>query len=161
MTNRRGTSVAFPVSGLVRAARRRADFSQRQLATKSGASRTTIARVEAGDLLPSIAMMERLLRACGFRLVIVDQHNRRLQPMIDTDNTVDGGDRRFPAHLDVILDPQRGEWWGDMYGLARPPETFYRNRRVRDQQRRRSVWEVRVKQNRNVPAPPVRAEFYM
>ncbi|REF96803.1 hypothetical protein DFJ67_2796 [Asanoa ferruginea] len=81
--------------------------------------------------------------------------------MVDSDNTLDLADRRFPAHLDVILDPEPGEWWADIYGLARPPETFYRNRRVRDQQRRRSQWEVRVKQFRNAPPPPWRPEFYV
>jgi hypothetical protein len=32
-------------------------------------------------------------------------------------------ERRYPAHLDTVLDPAPGEWWGDRYGLARPPET--------------------------------------
>ncbi|MEV4618215.1 helix-turn-helix transcriptional regulator [Asanoa sp. NPDC049573] len=155
----RQASPALAVSGLVRAARRRADFSQRQLATKAGVSHGTVAKVESGESNPSLAMMERLLGACGFRVVVIDPHNRRLWPMIDSDNTVNGGGRRFPAHLDVILDPVRGEWWGDAYGLARPPETFYRDRRLRDQQRWRSVWEVRVKQYRNVPPPPLRPEW--
>jgi transcriptional regulator with XRE-family HTH domain len=159
--SRQATPVVFPVSGLMRAARRRADLSQRQLAVKSATCHTTVAKVESGEKMPSLAMMERLLDACGFRLVVVDQNNRRLRPMIDSDNTLDGADRRFPAHLDVILDPEPGEWWADSYGLARPPETFYRNRRVRDQQRRRSQWEVRVKKYRNVPPPPWRPEFYL
>ncbi|WP_116076192.1 helix-turn-helix domain-containing protein [Asanoa ferruginea] len=159
--SRQDLSVALPVSGLVRAARLRADLSQRQLAAKSAISRGTVSKVETGESMPSLAMMERLLGACGFRLVVVDQHNRRLRPMVDSDNTLDLADRRFPAHLDVILDPEPGEWWADIYGLARPPETFYRNRRVRDQQRRRSQWEVRVKQFRNAPPPPWRPEFYV
>jgi len=105
-------------------------------------------------------MVERLLEACGFRLVVVDQQDRKLRPMADSDNTVDGAQRRFPAHLDVILDPLFGEWWGDIYGLARPPETFYRDRRRRDQQRRRSQWEVRVARFRADPPPRTEPSFY-
>ncbi|WP_431909905.1 hypothetical protein [Micromonospora carbonacea] len=41
-----------------------------------------------------------------------------------------------------------------VYGLARPPETFYRNRSYRDAMRRRSRWEVRVAKLRHVPPPP-------
>ncbi|GAA1887524.1 helix-turn-helix domain-containing protein [Asanoa iriomotensis] len=160
MSGQRG-GLVLPVSGLLRAARRRADLSQRQLAKKSGASHGTVGRIEAGDLAPSLAMVERLLDACGFRIVVVDRVSRRkLQPIVDSDNTVDGGYRRFPAHLNVILDPLPGEWWGDIYGLARPPETFYRDRRRRDRQRRRSQWEVRVEKFRAVAPPPSEAGFY-
>nr|WP_281257735.1 helix-turn-helix transcriptional regulator [Asanoa hainanensis] len=152
--------LALSVSGLLRAARRQADLSQRQLAAKSGASHGTISRIEAGGLAPSLAMMEKLLAACGYRFLVVDQGRRSLRPMADSDNTLDGARRRFPAHLDVILDPLPGEWWGDIYGLARPPETFYRDRGKRDRQRRRSQWEVRVKQQRWLPPPPTLLEYY-
>ncbi|WP_203710133.1 helix-turn-helix domain-containing protein [Asanoa siamensis] len=148
------------VSGLLRAARRRADLSQRQLAKKGRASHGTVGRIESGELVPSLAMMERLLAACGFRIVVVDQRERKLQPMVDSDNTLDGARRRFPAHLDVILDPLFGEWWGDIYGLARPPETFYRDRGRRDRQRLRSQWEVRVARFRRVEAPYTEPGFY-
>jgi len=60
---------------------------------------------------------------------------------------------RYPSHLDTILDPVAGEWWADDYGLARPPETFYRDRRLRDAMRARSQWEVRVAKLRNSPEP--------
>jgi hypothetical protein len=48
------------------------------------------------------------------------------------------------------------EVWQDVadgLGLARPPETFRRNRTVRDYQRRRSQWDVRVAQFRTAPQP--------
>jgi hypothetical protein len=80
--------------------------------------------------------------------------------MEDWDDTRDGAERRYPSHLDTILDPEPGEWWADIYGLARPPETFHRSREMRDAQRRRSVWEVRVGQNRGVPPPPDQREQY-
>ena len=44
--------------------------------------------------------------------------------MRDWEDTRDGAERRYPSHLDTILDPEPGEWWADIYGLARPPETF-------------------------------------
>src|SRR6185437_3269017 len=61
----------------------------------------------------------------------------------------DGGGRRYPAHLPVVLDPEKGEWWGDWFGLVRPPETFYRSRVLRDVRRSESRWSVR----HDVPVP--------
>jgi hypothetical protein len=75
------------------------------------------------------------------------------------DETLDGAERRYPAHLDTILDPKYGEWWGDVYGLVRPPETFHRDRARRDAQRRRSQWEVRVAKHRGEPPPPPSEEW--
>lgn len=156
----RAVPIGLPIRGVVRAARRRADLSQRELARKSGASQGTIGRIESGDLVPSLAMIDRLIGVCGFKLVVVDGEGRVLQPMVDNDNTRDGAGRRYPAHLDTILDPLPGEWWADIYGLARPPETFYRDRGRRDRQRRRSQWEVRVKKFRRTPPPPSEAGYY-
>jgi len=144
----------FPVAGIVRRVRRIADLSQRQLAKATGTSPSTVGRMEAGALVPAIRLLERVLGVAGLRLVVVDQGGRVVRPMADWDNTRDGAGRRYPSHLDTILDPAPGEWWADRYGLARPPETFFRNRDVRDQMRRRSQWEVRVKQFRHVPPPP-------
>lgn len=115
---------------------------------------STIGKVEAGVMVPSIEVLERLLGAAGLYLVVVDQDGHVVPPMEDWDDTRDGAERRYPSHLDTILDPKPGEWWGDTYGLARPPETFHRSRELRDAQRRRSQWEVRVAQNRHVPPPP-------
>ncbi|MEV4412717.1 helix-turn-helix transcriptional regulator [Catellatospora sp. NPDC049609] len=144
----------FPVAGLIRAARRRADLSQRDLAKGARLHRSTVGRVEAGELVPSLPVFSRLMGAAGFYLTVVDDLGRVLIPMEDRDDMRDGAERRYPSHLDLILDPEPGEWWADKYGLARPPETFYRDRRRRDAQRRRSQWEVRVKQYRHVPEPP-------
>ncbi len=103
--------------------------------------------------MPSLDVLERLLGAAGLYLAVVDQDGHVIVPMYDREDLRDGADKRYPSHLDAILDPKPGEWWADLYGLARPPETYYRDRVVRDAQRRRSVWEVRVKQNRNAPPP--------
>ncbi|MGC5029014.1 hypothetical protein [Micromonospora sp. DT229] len=99
-------------------------------------------------------MLERLLGSAGLYLVAVDQEGRVVLPMEVWDDTRDGADRRYPAHLNTILDPEPGEWWADIYGLARPPETFHRCRFDREARRRRSQWEVRVAKYRNVPPPP-------
>ncbi len=103
---------------------------------------------------PSVNILRRLLGATGHYLVVTDDEGCVLQPMSDRDDLRDGAERRYPSHLDTICDPKPGEWWADKYGLARPPETFYRDRRRRDAQRRRSQWEVRVAKYRHAPPPP-------
>ena len=144
------------VSGLVRAVRRRADLSQRELAQRTGLAPSTIGRIESRSLAPRLATLAAILAVAGLRLVAIDEGNRRVLPMEDPpgDAVRDGAGRRYPSHLDTILDPVPGEWWGDRFGLARPPETFRRDRAMRDVMRRRSVWEVRVKQNWSVYPPP-------
>ncbi|MBA2307799.1 MAG: helix-turn-helix transcriptional regulator [Pseudonocardiales bacterium] len=143
----------FDVVGTVRRVRRIADLSQRELAAKASVSHSTVARIEAGTVLPSLAMLDRLLAVAGLELAIVDHEYRLVLPMLDRDDIRDGAERRYPSHLDTVLDPRPGEWWGDRYGLARPPETFRRSRAKRDAQRRLSVWDVRVAQMRHVPYP--------
>lgn len=148
-------AVVPDASGLVRAVRRRADLSQRELAERTGLSRSTIGRIESGSLAPGLRTLTTILSVAGVRLVAVDEDNRRVPPMEDLPGDVrDGAGRRYPSHLDTILDPLPGEWWGDRYGLAHPPETFRRDREMRDVMRRRSVWEVRVKQYRWAFPPP-------
>lgn len=143
----------YPVSGLIRAARRRADLSQVELARAAGVHKSTVSRVEARQQMPSLELFVHLLATAGFNLVVVDRTASVLRPMRDKDDLLDGAERRYPAHLDVIPDPKAGEWWADAYGLARPPETFYRNREYRDARRKRSQWEVRVAKYRYDPEP--------
>ncbi|MEQ3551561.1 helix-turn-helix transcriptional regulator [Pseudonocardia nematodicida] len=144
------------VAGLVRAVRRRADLSQRQLAELTGLARSTIGRIESRTLAPSLETLGAILAVAGLRLVTVTADNELVTPMADppTDDLRDGAGRRYPSHLDTIIDPGPGEWWADRYGLARPPETFHRDRALRDAMRRRSVWEVRVQQLWSVEPPP-------
>ncbi|MFI7217545.1 multiprotein-bridging factor 1 family protein [Micromonospora maritima] len=146
--------VPFPAAGIVRAVRRRADASQRELARFARVHPSTVGRIEAGALVPSLGMLSRIVGTAGFRLVVVDERGAVLKPMRDRADLRDGAERRYPSHLDVVTDPEPGEWWADIYGLARPPETFYRDRAVRDALRRRSQWEVRVAKYRSVPPPP-------
>ena len=144
------------ISGLVRTVRRRADLSQRELAQRTGLVRSTIGRIESRSLTPGLGTLVRILAVAGLRLVAVDGDDRRVPPMEDPpgDDVRDGAGRRYPSHLDTIMDPMPGEWWGDRFGLARPPETFRRDRTMRDVMRRRSVFEVRAKQYRRAHPPP-------
>lgn len=142
------------VPNLVRAVRRRADMSQRELATAAGVAHSTVAKFESSATLPSLDTLVRLLGVASLVLVVTDHEGNVVQPMQVWDDTLDGAERRFPAHLDLIIDPKPGEWWADRYGLARPPETFHRERGYRDAKRALSQWAVRVAQHRNEPPPP-------
>jgi transcriptional regulator with XRE-family HTH domain len=149
----------FPAPGLVRRVRRIGRFSQRELAQAARVSRGTIGRIESGSLVPSFAVFQRIIGVIGLGLVVVNDEGKVIQPMLDWNDALDGADRRYPSHLDTIIDPEPGEWWADQYGLARPPETFHRDNEARAMQRRRSQWEVRVKRHRHEPPPP-KPEWY-
>lgn len=56
------------VGELIRSARAEAGLSQRQLAGRLGTSQPAIARLERADANPTVATLERLLRAMGLRL---------------------------------------------------------------------------------------------
>src|SRR6185312_10530813 len=142
----------FPTGDYVRQARRRLELSQRDLAKVVRVSRSTLARLEAGGAGACIETLERVLDAAGMELVVVEISAGSVEP----DRLVfvpplrewsgpcrDGGGRRYPAHLPVVLAPEKGEWWGDWFGLVRPPETFYRSRVLRDVRRSESRWSVR------------------
>jgi transcriptional regulator with XRE-family HTH domain len=144
---------AESVPGLVRAVRRRADKSQRELAKAAGLARSTVARLETGDLTPSLATLVRILEVADLDLVAIDKQGTVVQPMSSWDDTRDGGGKLFPAHLDLIIDPKWGEWWADKYGLDRPPKTYHRDRAYRDAKRALSQWAVRVQQFRHDPMP--------
>jgi transcriptional regulator with XRE-family HTH domain len=147
----------YPLSGLIRRVRRSADLSQRELARSANISPSSIADFETGAKTPRLDTLQRILNAANFQLVVVDVQGRLVTPLEVWQDVADGAGRRYPAHLDTILDPVFGEWWADTYALARPPETFRRSRIYRDAQRRRSQWEVRVAQFRFDP-PPRRPE---
>jgi transcriptional regulator with XRE-family HTH domain len=58
------------VATMVRTAREQAHMSARDLATASGVSPSTVTRIEHGEINPTIAMLERLLRASGNQLEV-------------------------------------------------------------------------------------------
>ncbi|MFN2560433.1 MAG: helix-turn-helix domain-containing protein [Jatrophihabitans sp.] len=143
----------YPLSGIVRRVRRAADFSQRELAKHAHVSPSAIAQIETGAVTPSLPNLQRILNAANYRLAVVDVDGHLVVPLEVWQDVADGAGRRYPAHLDTILDPVFGDWWADGFGLARPPETFRRNRTYRDYERRRSQWEVRSSKFRHAPHP--------
>jgi DNA-binding XRE family transcriptional regulator len=133
----------FPVGGYVRRVRRTADLSQRELARVVAVSISSIRRMETEAMDPRLSQLRQLLSLVGWRLAVVDENRREIRPMLELDGDLrDGADRRFPPHLDLILDPDLGQWWGDIYGLTAPPETFNRSRDMRDWRRARSQWDL-------------------
>ncbi|MEU8296308.1 GNAT family N-acetyltransferase [Micromonospora sp. NPDC048909] len=142
---------AIDVGRSLRALRRKADLSQRELAERSGVPQATLARIEsgrAGD--PRFRTVERLVRAAGGELIIGLPRQVELAPVsaVPHDDLRDEAGRRYPAHLDVweVRKPRDwpGAWWADWYNL--PPEryplplplaTYQLNRCYRDDRRRR------------------------
>ena len=121
----------FPISGYVRQSRRRAATNQRELAELAGITQSTLSRIEAGRSIPNVATLLRLLRVGGMHLAVVDDRGRWVSPLQEPPETRDLAGRRFPAHLGLILDPGPGEWWGNRFGLVRPPESFHRDPEAR------------------------------
>src|SRR3954462_8820748 len=64
---------------LVREGRKRAGINQAQPATRAETTQSAIARLESGRTSPSLEQVERLLRLCGFQLVV------ELAPYDDSD----------------------------------------------------------------------------
>ena len=58
------------VGSAVRAARRRAGVSQGELAERAGTSQPSIARLEKGQVSPTVITLDRIARALGTDLVI-------------------------------------------------------------------------------------------
>jgi transcriptional regulator with XRE-family HTH domain len=65
-------------STLLRTARTRAGLSQRALAAAAGTSQAAIATIEAGRKQPTVATLDRLLRAAGTELVTADPEQAAL-----------------------------------------------------------------------------------
>jgi transcriptional regulator with XRE-family HTH domain len=64
---------------LVREARKRAGLTQAELADRAGTTQSAIARLESGRTSPALEQVERLLKLCGFQLVV------QLEPYDDSD----------------------------------------------------------------------------
>src|SRR3954451_20612963 len=132
-----GRVALLDVAGAVRRIRRRADFSQRQLAQAAGISQSLVARVEAGKQDIAVGLLERLAALAGLRLGLIDEAGNEVAGMADG-AVRDQSGRRFPAHLDTRYGDV--DWWhGDeRYSRERPWYTFDRNRYLRDHWRERS-----------------------
>ncbi len=64
------TRTSIMVGSAVRAARRRAGVSQADLAERAGTSQPSIARLEKGQVSPTVITLDRIARALGTDLVI-------------------------------------------------------------------------------------------
>jgi transcriptional regulator with XRE-family HTH domain len=64
---------------LVREGRKRARLTQAELADRAGTTQSAIARLESGRTSPALEQVERLLKLCGFQLIV------ELAPYDDSD----------------------------------------------------------------------------
>lgn len=64
---------------LIREARRRAALTQQELAERAGTTQSAVARWESGGVDPGFDTVRRLLRHCGFALLVA------LEPDDDSD----------------------------------------------------------------------------
>jgi transcriptional regulator with XRE-family HTH domain len=129
----------FPADRYLRAARRYADQSQREMALRAGVSRQFVARAECNPDITRVADLARLLEAAGLHLIVVDDDGREFAPESNEETArTDRGRRRYPAHLDVRSGKQ--DWWGDGWPVIEgktPQYTFDRGRSFRDWRRER------------------------
>ncbi|TDC43465.1 GNAT family N-acetyltransferase [Micromonospora sp. KC207] len=150
------------IGAVLRALRRRADLSQRELAARAGVPKSTVARIEAGDAVdPRLGTVERLVRAAGGRVTIGLPGDRSGDgrepevvpvPWVPHDGMRDEAGRRYPAHLDVweVHDPRDwpGAWWAEWWKL--PPERWPRRMpaatyELKRQYRDRRRWGERIR----------------
>lgn len=57
---------------MLREARRACGLTQRDLARRAGVAQSTVARIEAGTLSPTVGRLDLLLRACDGRRLVVE-----------------------------------------------------------------------------------------
>lgn len=138
-----GRVTYFPSDRYLRAARRRADLSQRELAARAGVSQACVARIEHSPELAKVEHLAQLLAAAGLHLGVFDSDGTLVEPEDEADaGRRDLGHRRYPAHLDVRSGSDG--WWADywpMYLGQTPAYTFDRKRSTRDW-RRRGGWSA-------------------
>ncbi|SCG80322.1 Acetyltransferase (GNAT) family protein [Micromonospora echinaurantiaca] len=143
------------LGGTLRALRRRADLSQRELAAKAGVPQATLARIESGRAAdPRFRTVLRLVRAAGGELAVGVVADERADaplvpvPPVPHDDMRDEADRRYPAHLDVreVRRPRDwpGAWWASWCNLPPrlwpcpvPAATYDLDRGYRDRRRQR------------------------
>jgi transcriptional regulator with XRE-family HTH domain len=85
----------FNAGAYLRRARQRIQVSQRELAWRARVSHATVSRAESGALVPSLAMLQRLLAVAGLHLVVIDETGRVMRPVHAIRR--DASARRYPA----------------------------------------------------------------
>jgi len=134
---------------VLRAARRRADLSQRQLAERAGVPPSTVCRLESErGADPRLRTVERCLEVMGLRLAVVRAEGDLSELPVDPEDGQlrNAADRRYPPHLDVRPVKSEADWWGAWWGyeldrelwpLPPPDYTYDLRRDWRDWRRRR------------------------
>jgi len=100
---------------LLRAIRRSKGIGQRELARRAGVRPSTIDRIESGrTAAPSLRLVDRIVHASGYALVVADDLGRLLDLTDDRLRLRDRGGRRYPAHLPIysLKGPHWPYWWG-------------------------------------------------
>ncbi len=80
---KRQNAVQTWASSLLRQARASSGLSQRELALAAAVPRSTVARIESGQMQPTLPMLARVLVAAGVEMRI------RLEPYEDHDDVLD------------------------------------------------------------------------
>jgi transcriptional regulator with XRE-family HTH domain len=88
---------------LLQEARRRSGLSRRKLALRGGTSPSTLSAYESGASVPSVATLERLLRAAGFETEV----NLRPVPLNDERELTEKIEALF-SFVDALPRRQRG-----------------------------------------------------
>src|SRR3954452_11884369 len=103
---------------LRREARKRAGIIQAELATRADTTQSAIARLESGRTSPSLEQVERLLRFCGFQLIVelaayddsdIVQAEARLRLTPDERVSELEAGLAFAAELQAAMTAPRGE----------------------------------------------------
>lgn len=140
------------VGRLIRDARKRAELSQAGLARRAKTSQSAVARYEAGATIPSLPTLERLLAACGGKVVLGNSAStqRRRQPRrtqrfgtvhnarerllqaavrhglrdVRIFGSVARGEATDESDIDLLVDLQPGRTLIDLIGFQQEAETI-------------------------------------
>jgi transcriptional regulator with XRE-family HTH domain len=99
---------------LLQEARRRSGLSRRKLAQRGGTSASTLSAYESGASVPSVATLERLLRAAGFEADV----SLRPAPTNDDRELTEKIEALF-SFVDDLPRRQRGPLEYPIFGAAR------------------------------------------
>lgn len=91
----------FDLAGLLRRARRNAEFSQREMASAIGVSKSTLARAEADNAAVSVPVLLAALAVGGIELMAIDRDGE--VEIMRPDALRDRGGRKLPAHLEAYV----------------------------------------------------------
>jgi transcriptional regulator with XRE-family HTH domain len=130
----------FSIGTMLRTARRRSDFSQRQLAAAAGVAASSLARIESdASADPRVSMVKRLFEPLSLRLAGLDVDTGRELVIPTSERWRDRAGRHYPPHLEPIPCVGRDDdfWWGWLQYSTwceppAPPYTYFVDRKQRD-----------------------------